>query len=71
MYDAMRCAMNFGMDYYLFGADSTREIEMATRIINFFERTATSTLALTGMVPIRRNSTRRVKPVQTLLPLSL
>ena len=38
MYDAMRCAMNFGMDYYLFGADSTREIEMATRIINFFEK---------------------------------
>ena len=38
MYDAMRCAMNFGMDYYLFGADSTREIEMANRIINFFEK---------------------------------
>lgn len=38
MYDAMRSAMNFGMDYYLFGADSTREIEMATRIINFFEK---------------------------------
>jgi len=26
------------MDYYLFGADSTREIEMANRIINFFEK---------------------------------
>ena len=38
MYDAMRSAMNFGMDYYLFGADSTREIEMASRIINFFEK---------------------------------
>ena len=38
MYDAMRCAMNFGMDYYLFGADSTREIEMAKRIIDFFEQ---------------------------------
>ena len=38
MYDAIRSAMNFGMDYYLFGADSTREIEMATRIINFFEK---------------------------------
>lgn len=37
MYDAMRAAMNFGMDYYLFGADSTREIGMANRIINFFE----------------------------------
>ena len=38
MYDAMRSAMNFGMDYYLFGADSTREIEMAKRIIDFFEK---------------------------------
>ncbi|SHK68949.1 MULTISPECIES: glycosyl hydrolase family 8 [unclassified Fibrobacter] len=38
MYDAMRCAMNFGMDYYLFGADSARQEEMARRIIDFFER---------------------------------
>lgn len=38
MYDAMRCAMNFGMDYYLFGVDSTRQIEMANRIINHFEK---------------------------------
>jgi hypothetical protein len=38
MYDAMRSAMNFGMVYYLFGADSTREIEMASRINNTFER---------------------------------
>jgi oligosaccharide reducing-end xylanase len=38
MYDAMRCAMNFGMDYYLFGADATRQEEMARRIINFFEK---------------------------------
>ena len=38
MYDAMRCAMNFGMDYYLFGADATRQEEMARRIIDFFER---------------------------------
>ncbi len=38
MYDAMRCAMNFGMDFYLFGADSVRQIEMANRIINFFEK---------------------------------
>ncbi|MBP5458287.1 MAG: glycoside hydrolase family 11 protein [Paludibacteraceae bacterium] len=37
MYDAMRCAMNFGMDYYLFGADATRQEEMARRIIDFFE----------------------------------
>jgi hypothetical protein len=38
MYDAMRCAMNFGMDYYLFGVDADRETEMAKRIIDFFER---------------------------------
>ena len=38
MYDAMRCAMNFGMDYYLFGADSARQVEMAKRIIDFFEK---------------------------------
>jgi endo-1,4-beta-D-glucanase Y len=37
MYDAMRCAMNFGMDFYLFGVDSTRQVEMAKRIIDFFE----------------------------------
>ena len=38
MYDAIRCAMNFGMDYYLFGADSARQEEMARRIIDFFEK---------------------------------
>ena len=38
MYDAMRCAMNFGMDYYLFGVDAKRETEMAKRIIDFFEK---------------------------------
>ena len=38
MYDAMRCAMNFGMDYYLFGTDAKRETEMAKRIIDFFEK---------------------------------
>ena len=38
MYDAMRCAMNFGMDYYLFGADATRQEEMAKRLIDFFEK---------------------------------
>ena len=38
MFDAMRCAMNFGMDFYLFGADSTRQIEMAKRIIDHFEK---------------------------------
>ena len=35
--DAIRCAMNFGMDYYLFGADANRQKEMAKRIIDFFE----------------------------------
>lgn len=38
MYDAMRCAMNYGMDYYLFGKDATRQTEMAKRIIDFFEK---------------------------------
>ncbi|ORX53276.1 Six-hairpin glycosidase [Piromyces finnis] len=38
MYDAMRCAMNFGMDYYLFGTDAKRQTEMAKRIINHFEK---------------------------------
>jgi endo-1,4-beta-D-glucanase Y len=38
MYDAMRCAMNFGMDYYLFGTDAKRQNEMAKRIIDFFEK---------------------------------
>lgn len=36
-HDAMRCAMNFGMDYYLFKADAEREKVMAKRIIDFFE----------------------------------
>ncbi len=38
MYDAMRCAMNFGMDYYLFGVDKDRQETMAKRIIDFFEK---------------------------------
>lgn len=38
MYDALRCAMNFGMDYYLFGVDTKREEEMAKKIIDFFEK---------------------------------
>lgn len=36
-HDAVRCAMNFGMDYNLFAADPTRQREMAKRIIDFFE----------------------------------
>lgn len=38
MYDAMRAAMNYGMDYYLFGKDAKRQTEMAKRIIDFFEK---------------------------------
>ncbi len=38
MYEAMRCAMNFGMDYYLFGVDAQRQKTMAQRLIGFFER---------------------------------
>ncbi len=37
MYDAMRCAMNVGMDYYLFGADKKTQTSMMTRLINHFE----------------------------------
>lgn len=35
--EAIRCAMNFGMDYYLFRADDDRQKAMAKRIIDFFE----------------------------------
>lgn len=38
MYSAMLCAMNIGMDYYLFHADDARQTEMARRIIDFFEK---------------------------------
>ena len=38
MYDAMRCAMNVGMDYYLFGADKKTQNAMMTRLINHFEK---------------------------------
>ena len=34
----MRCAMNFGADYYLFGVDASRQTEMAKRIIDFLEK---------------------------------
>ena len=37
MREAIRCAMNFGMDYYLFGVDAQRQTEMAQRLIGFFE----------------------------------
>lgn len=39
--------------------------------VRIAKRTDPSMHALIGTVPIRRNSTRRGKPVQTLLPLSL
>ena len=38
MYDAMRCAMNVGMDYYLFGADAANQTAMMSRLINHFEK---------------------------------
>ncbi len=41
MSDAIRCAMNFGMDYYLFGIESSNnklwQEEMAERLITHFE----------------------------------
>ena len=37
-YDAIRCPMNVGMDYYLFGADKKTQNAMMTRLINHFEK---------------------------------
>lgn len=37
MYEAMRCAMNFGTDYYLTGKDAARQKIMAARLIDFFD----------------------------------
>lgn len=34
-YDAIRCAMNIGMDYYWFGKDRKRQEEMMTRLLTF------------------------------------
>ena len=36
-YDAIRCAMNVGMDYYLTGKDSARQQEMMRRLLQFFK----------------------------------
>lgn len=36
-YDAIRCAMNIGMDYYWFGKDADNQTEMMTRLLNFFK----------------------------------
>ena len=38
MYDAIRCAMNIGMDYYLTGKDTTRQSEVMDRMLRFFKR---------------------------------
>ena len=37
MYDAIRCAMNVGMDYYLYGRDKKRQEEAMARLLRFFE----------------------------------
>lgn len=37
-YDAIRCAMNIGMDYYLFGKDREAQTQLITRLLNFFKR---------------------------------
>ena len=36
-YDAIRCAMNVGMDYYMFGKDKTNQSDMMERLLSFFE----------------------------------
>lgn len=36
-YDAIRCAMNIGMDYYWFGKDKVRQKDMMTRLLRFFK----------------------------------
>lgn len=37
MFDAMRCAMNVGMDYYWFGADAKNQEIIMKRLIDFFD----------------------------------
>ncbi|MDD3040321.1 glycosyl hydrolase family 8 [Bacteroides sp.] len=37
-FDAIRCAMNIGMDYYWFGKDADNQIIMMTRLLTFFKR---------------------------------
>lgn len=37
MYDAIRCAMNVGMDYYLCGKDKSNQREVMWRLLNFFK----------------------------------
>ncbi len=38
MYDAIRCAMNIGMDAYLTGKDIDRQGEVIGRLLNFFKK---------------------------------
>lgn len=37
-FDAIRCAMNIGMDYYWFGKDADNQTFMMTRLLTFFKR---------------------------------
>lgn len=37
-YDAIRCAMNVGMDYNWFRADSANQVDMMTRLLTFFNK---------------------------------
>ena len=37
MYDAIRCAMNVGMDYYLCGKDKKRQTAVMSRLLSFFK----------------------------------
>lgn len=37
-YDAIRCAMNIGMDYNWFGKDCKRQTDMMTRLLKFFKK---------------------------------
>ena len=36
-YDAIRCAMNIGMDYYIFGEDREAQSEIMQRLLTFFK----------------------------------
>lgn len=36
-FDAIRCAMNVGMDYNWFRSDSANQVQMMTRLMNFFK----------------------------------
>lgn len=38
MYDAIRCPMNVGMDYYLYGKDKKRQREVMAKLLNFFKK---------------------------------